>query len=205
MRDLFESDVVDLSNITCHSGGAQGSDTYWENIGETFGVKTKAYSYKTNYHVSKNKVEISDSDFEEGVEQINKANKVLGRFGIHKYMNLLARNWSQVKYSHQIFAIGYIVDPGKKTPKGYYSKSKIQTVDGGTGYAVQMGINNKKDIYVFDQNSNFWYRWSYSTMSYIKIDTPKITTQDFAGIGTREITQNGIDAIKNVYMRTFEK
>lgn len=205
MRDLFEPDMIDLSNITCHSGGAQGSDTYWENIGETFGVKTKAYSYKTSYHVSKNKVEISDSDFEEGVDQINKANKVLGRFGIQKYMNLLARNWSQVKYSHQIFAIGYIVDPGKKSPKGYYSKSKVQTVDGGTGYAVQMGINNKKDIYVFDQNSNFWYRWSYSTMSYIKMnDTPKITTQDFAGIGTREITQNGIDAIKNVYMKTFE-
>lgn len=205
MRDLFEPDMIDLSNITCHSGGAQGSDTYWENIGETFGVKTNAYSYKTSYHVSKNKVEISDSDFEEGVDQINKANKVLGRFGIQKYMNLLARNWSQVKYSHQIFAIGYIVDPGKKSPKGYYSKSKVQTVDGGTGYAVQMGINNKKDIYVFDQNSNFWYRWSYSTMSYIKMnDTPKITTQDFAGIGTREITQNGIDAIKNVYMKTFE-
>lgn len=205
MRDLFEPDMIDLSNITCHSGGAQGSDTYWENIGETFGVKTKAYSYKTSYHVSKNKVEISDSDFEEGVDQINKANKVLGRFGIQKYMNLLARNWSQVKYSHQIFAIGYIVDPGKKSPKGYYSKSKVQTVDGGTGYAVQMGINNKKDIYVFDQIKLKWFRWSYTTMSYIKMnDTPKITTQDFAGIGTREITQNGIDAIKNVYMKTFE-
>lgn len=205
MRDLFDTPEIDLTNITCHSGGAQGSDTYWENIGETFGVRTKAYSYKTSYHVGKNKVEISEEDFQEGVDQINKANKILGRFGIQKYMNLLARNWAQVKYSHQIFAIGYIVDPGKKSPKGYYSKSKIQTVDGGTGYAVQMGINNKKDIYVFDQNHNFWYRWSYSTMSYIRMnDTPKIETQDFAGIGTREITPNGIEAIKSVYTKTFE-
>jgi hypothetical protein len=205
IKDLFSTPVLDLTNITCHSGGAQGSDTYWENIGETFGVKTKAYSYKTSYHVGKNKVEISDEDFQEGVNEINKANKILGRFGIQKYMNLLARNWTQVKYSNQIFAIGYIVDPGKKSPKGYYSKSKIQTVDGGTGYAVQMGINNKKEVYVFDQNTNFWHRWSYSTMSFILLnDIPKIETQNFAGIGTREINDFGIKAIEDVYSKTFK-
>ena len=44
MIDLFE-DKVDLTNITCHSGGAEGSDSYWESIGVKYGVKTKAYSY----------------------------------------------------------------------------------------------------------------------------------------------------------------
>jgi len=34
-------------------------------------------------------------------------------------------------------------------------------------------------------------------------ETPKITTQNFAGIGTREIEQNGILAIKEVYKLTF--
>lgn len=206
LNDLFETTKLQLDNITCHSGGAQGSDTYWENIGESYGVKTKAYSYKTNYHISKNKVEISDEDYKDGIDEINKANKVLGRYGINKYMNLLARNWSQVKYSSQIFAIGYIVEPGGKTPKGYYSKSKFQSVDGGTGYAVQMGVNNKKDIYVFDQVSKNWFRWSYSTMTFIKLEkTPVITSQNFAGIGTREITQDGIQAIKDVYSLTFDR
>lgn len=206
LNDLFETTKLQLDNITCHSGGAQGSDTYWENIGESYGVKTKAYSYKTNYHTSKNKIEISDEDYKDGIDEINKANKVLGRYGINKYMNLLARNWSQVKYSSQIFAIGYIVEPGGKTPKGYYSKSKFQSVDGGTGYAVQMGVNNKKDIYVFDQVSKNWFRWSYSTMTFIKLEkTPVITSQNFAGIGTREITQDGIQAIKDVYSLTFDR
>jgi hypothetical protein len=204
LNDLFETNKLQLDSITCHSGGAQGSDTYWENIGESYGVKTKAYSYKTNYHTSKNKVEISDEDYKDGIDEINKANKILGRYGISKYMNLLARNWSQVKYSSQIFAVGYIVEPGGKTPKGYYSKSKFQSVDGGTGYAVQMGVNNKKDIYVFDQVSKNWYRWSYSTMTFIRLEkTPVINSQNFAGIGTREITQDGIQAIKDVYSLTF--
>ena len=202
---IFEIDKIDLANITCHSGGALGADTYWDQLGEPFGVKTNAYSYKTSYHTGKNKVEISDEDYQQGVDEINKANRVLCRYGISKYMNLLARNWSQVKYSTQIFAIGYIIDPGMKSPKGYSSKAKYQIVDGGTGYAVQMGVNHNKDIYVFDQIKLSWFRWSYSSMSFIKLDeTPKIKTQNFAGIGTREITSDSIEAIKDVYKKTFE-
>lgn len=204
MIDIFNTTTIDLQNIICHSGGAVGSDTVWEKLGEKFGIRTRAYSYKTNYHNSPNKVEISDDDFKEGVVEVNKANKHLYRFGIHKYMNLLARNWAQVKYSSQIFAIGNIVDPGKKSNRGYYSKSKIQTVDGGTGYCCQMAINNKKDVYVYDQTKLKWFRWSYSTMSFLELkDTPKITTQNFAGVGTREITSDGIKAIENVYSKTF--
>lgn len=204
MIDLFE-DTVDLKNITCHSGGATGSDTYWENIGANFGVRTRAYSYQTKYHTSPNKIEISEDDYKEGVDEINKANKHMDRFGINKYMNLLARNWAQVKYSTQVFAIGTIVDPGAKSPKGYYSKSKIQTVDGGTGYAVMMAINNLREVYVFDQIKLKWFRWSYSTMSFIELkETPRIRTQNFAGVGTREITADGIKAIEEVYQKTFQ-
>jgi hypothetical protein len=69
-----------------------------------------------------------------------------------------------------------------------------------------MGVNHQKDIYVFDQSVKYWFRWSYSTMTFIKLDeTPIIKTQDFAGIGTREITEDGISAIKDVYSKTFKK
>jgi hypothetical protein len=201
---IFDITKPDLTNITCHSGGAEGSDTYWEKIGEEFGVKTKAYSYKTKYHKSTNKFEISDSDYHEGIIEIKKANLILGRYNTHKYMNLLARNWAQVKYSSQIFAIGQIVNPGQKGSRGYDSRSKYQSVDGGTGWAISMSINNKKDIYVYDQIKLKWLRWSYSSMSFIELkETPMIKTQNFAGIGTRQITEDGITSIKNVYSKTF--
>ena len=203
MIDIFDNKKLDLTNITCHSGGAVGSDSEWENIGKEFGVSTNAYSYKTSYHVSENKVEISESDYKEGVEEVNKANKWLNRYGIHKYMNLLARNWAQVKYSEQVIAIGIIVKKGDKNPKGYYNKGKFDMVDGGTGYAVQMAINNQKEVYVFDQIRDKWFRWSYSSLSYVECQCPKITYQDFAGIGTREIKPNGIQAIRDVYNKTF--
>jgi len=205
MIDIFNDNELDMTNITCHSGGALGSDTIWEKVGEKWGVKTKAYSYKTKSHITPNKVEISDSDFEEGVSEVNKANKHIGRWGIHKYMNLLARNWAQVKYSNEIFAIGIIVDPGKKGPKGYYSKSKMQTIDGGTGYAVMMGILNQRLVYVFDQIKEKWFKWSYNSMRFVEIEeTPKITSENFAGIGTRDINESGIKAINDVYEKTFK-
>ena len=202
--NLFDDLQLDLNNIVCHSGGAEGSDTYWETIGAKFGVKTKAYSYKTDYHKSSNKVEISEEDFKEGIREIKKANTHLNRYSIDKYINLLSRNWAQVKYSSQIFAIGQIVDPGKRGSKGYYSKSKYQSVDGGTGYCCQMAINNFKDVLIFDQNNLIWFRWSYITMSFIQLkEVPKITTQNFAGVGTRSIASDGIKAIEDVYLNTF--
>jgi hypothetical protein len=205
MIDIFDNKPLDLNNIVCHSGGAVGADTEWEIIGKEFGVITRAYSYKTAYHVSENKVEISEDDYKEGVEEVNKANKWLNRYGIHKYMNLLARNWSQVKYSDQILAIGYIVKKGEKNTKGYYNKGKFDMVDGGTGYAVQMAINHQKEVYVFDQIRDRWFRWSYSVLSYVESDCPKISYQNFAGIGTREIKSNGIQAIRAVFNKTFSK
>jgi len=206
MIDIFNMEnKLDLTNITCHSGGATGADFFFfETIGENYGVKTKAYSYKTKYHTTENKVEISDTDYEEGVKEITKANRVLSRYGIHKFMNLLARNWSQVKYSDEVFAIGTIVEPGKKGSKGFYNKSEFQVVDGGTGYAVQMAINNGKFIYVFDQDKDKWFRWSYTSLKFIEVTKPlKISYENFAGIGTREIKPNGIKAIEDIYKLTF--
>lgn len=205
MIDIFDNiSNIDLSKMVCHSGGAEGSDTFFETIGAKYGVKTKAYSYKTPKHTSPNKVEISKEDYIEGITEVNKANKVLYRYGIHKYMNLLARNWTQVKYSKEIFAIGTIVEPGARGNKGYYNRSKYQVVDGGTGYAVQMAINSGKEVYVFDQNKYKWLRWSYVSFQFIEVKAIlKITKQDFAGIGTREIKQNGILAIEELYKNTF--
>lgn len=202
--DLFKKKPLDPSRVVCHSGGAVGSDTVFEEIGAEFGVNTKAYSYKTKSHVSPNKVEISAEDYAEGVAEIARANRTLGRYGINKYMSLLARNWAQVKYSRQVFAIGFIVEAGAKGPKGYKNTAKIAVVDGGTGYAVMMAINNEREVFVFDQKRNAWFRWSYVSNAFIELRQElAITESDFAGIGTREIAANGIAAIRRLYEKTF--
>jgi hypothetical protein len=183
-----------LHKPICHSGGAIGADTYFEEIGQLYGVKTLAYSYKTNYHKSKNKIEISETDFLEGVENIKIASKTLQRKGYHKHLNLLSRNWQQIKNSHQVFAISKIIF------------KNIECVSGGTGWAIQMAIDNRKEIYVFDQEQDAWFKWSYSNAKFcILKNTPKISKLNFAGIGARKIKENGIQAIENLYKLSFKK
>jgi len=70
--DIFERIKINPNDIICHSGGAVGSDTIWEQISISYGLEVKAYSYKTPLHKSVNKVEISDNDFNEGISEVNK-------------------------------------------------------------------------------------------------------------------------------------
>lgn len=172
-----------------HSGGALGSDTMWGKIGEEYGVYSKHY-YAEGQKTPNGNTALGKQLLSEADKHLKEANKKLGRlFPTSKdYVNnLLRRNWFQVKNADAIFAIGTIADNG--------------TVNGGTGWAVQMAIDNNKDVYVFDQSRLKWYRnrdhkWS-------EVTTPKLTP-NFAGIGTREITQEGIQAIRNVYALTFK-
>lgn len=202
---MFDRIPIDLNKSTCHSGGARGSDSYFEDISNTYGAKTKAYSYKTKHHLSHNKVEISDSDYNEGVLEIKKSNKILKRFGIDKYMNLLARNWPQIKYSSEVFAIGSIIKPNEKDSKGYINNSSIDIVSGGTGYATTMAILNKKELYVFDQNIDKWFKWSYISNKFIPTQDVYISKLNFTGIGTRDINDCGIRAIIKLLQNTETK
>lgn len=202
MIDIFK---FSTKETTCHSGGAEGADTLWEMFSILYGIKVNAWSYKTKYHKSPNKIEVSKDDFEEGVEKIKKANKILGRKNIDKHMSLLARNWAQVKYSEEIFAIGKILKEGDTSSKGYIVNCKSPSVDGGTGYAVQMAIQAGKTVYVFDQKKEKWFKWSYIIDNFVELkDTPKIQTDNFAGIGTREINSAGEKAIEDVFIKSYK-
>jgi hypothetical protein len=66
-----------------------------------------------------------------------------------------------------------------------------------------MAINHQKEVYVFDQLRDTWFRWSYSSLKYVECQCPKISYQNFAGIGTREIKSRGIQAIRDVFNNTF--
>lgn len=183
---------------TNHSGGAQGSDMEWEVRGRPYGVKTNAYSFSNHTQNSSNQCKLTVEELEEGAEQAKKASLTLGR--PWKYIenkpyvkNLISRNWFQVKDADCIFAIGKFV------------KGSKYLVDGGTGWAVQMAIDNKKPVYFFEQNENKWYFYDNIIHVFMVFHYVPRLTPNFAGIGTREINENGKRAIMDVYGETFGK
>jgi hypothetical protein len=175
---------------TCHSGGCSGSDMTWENEGLKYDVHTIAYSFWNHKQEGRNQKILSEVELIEGFEAVMRANKVMKRYpqGQPQYVkNLLARNWFQVKNSEAIFAIA----------KKFVTE---HIVDGGTGWAVQMAVDCDKPVFVFLQDSmgGSWFR--YMPIVGFESCRGKIPTltENFAGIGTREINQYGINAIKQI-------
>ena len=193
-----------LDGFINHSGGAVGSDSYWGHIGEQYGVVSNHYYYGEK--TPEGNFEISEEDYEEGRIEAAKAARFNWGYQYQTMKdNRLIRNWAQVKYSDAIFAIGHLVRPGEKMFPNQKNDTRVAInpgVQGGTGYAVAMAILHGKPVYVFDQERNKWFKnidgkWSES-------DVPALT-YNFAGIGTRNLNENGKKAIEEVYSATINK
>ena len=164
-----------LYSYTNHSGGARGSDAAWDIIGQTYGVKSIHY-YAEGYKTPLGNLALNVDQLSEADVYLHKANEVLKRrFPTNnQYVDgLLRRNWHQVKNAEAVFAISTI---------------KNNIVQGGTGWAVHMAISVNKEVFVFDQDMDDWF--TYRRDAFRRCNTP-ILTKNFAGIGTREIKDNG--------------
>ena len=200
---------LDPNMFIMHSGGAVGGDSVWSTIAEEFGIPNTPDRQKHYYYEEKTPIgnlEISELDYEEGRTKVAEAAKANWGYQYNAMSDSrLIRNWSQVKYSDAIFAVGHLVKPGERifpNQKNDTRVAKQVAVAGGTGYAVEMAIQAGKPVYVYDQERKQWYKnidgkWS-------KSDIPTLT-KNFAGIGTRQINQDGINAIRSVFEKTFNR
>jgi hypothetical protein len=180
-------------NYICHSGGCDGADMEWENTGKQYGVKTISYSFWNHKQSGENQKILTVDELKEGFEHVIIASKTIKRNPNHPYQyvkNLLSRNWYQVKNAESIFAIGK-----------FLNKSMVA---GGTGWAVQMAIDNEKPVFFFDQENNIWNKYIHEIKEFKPLQVMPILTENFAGIGTRELNKYGINAIKDIYRDNFK-
>lgn len=202
VRDELRSESIETPVQTIyvnHSGGAIGADSYWDEIGERYGVTSTHYYY--GEETPRGNTEISEEDAKEGQQKVTIAARQMGRIKPNQQVRnkLLIRDWAQVKYADAIFAVTTMLNTGDEM--NYGKKALIPQGKGGTGYAMQMAINEGKPVYVFDQVRRRWFsnidgKWGIT-------DAP-ILTPNFAGIGTRELNWYGRDAIEHVYRLTFD-
>ena len=180
-----------------HSGGCKGADMCWENEGLPYGVESISYSFHNHIQYSYNQKKLTTTELKEGWDNVMVAEKTLQRnlslIAEKPYVqNLIARNWFQVKGGDTVFAVST------------FENDNHTQVKGGTGWSVQMAIDNKKPIYFFDQKGRQWYWYNYKIEKFTKlIGTPKLTN-DFAGIGSANLNTHGIQAIKEVYRINFK-
>ena len=204
-------------DYTMNSGGAYGSDTYWDVIGRQFGLTNiNHFRPADNQRLSKTFRDRNVKPFSITHEQSNYAREQIKQLtGMELPYDvggeLLAINFYQVDKSDGVFAIANIT-------------SSYKAVQGGTNMAVQVGIKQGKPVHVYDLNTERWYQYNQSTGRFEVEDTP-VLTKSFAGVGTRNIQNykvnkngqwvdsegyvgydkalNAANAIKAVYQKTF--
>ena len=203
-----------MGEITNHSGGAKGADTVWDNYGKSVGmVRNNHYYYHDDAGNPPNaNMHISEHDYNVGKVAGARAGKRNFGFEFKSVRNkLIARNYAQVKYADMVVAVANIVAEGEPIMPNIQGDERMAiapSVSGGTGYAVGMAILMDKPVYVYNQTDTDsykkgWYVYDKAKDDFIPTDVP-VLSKNFAGIGTRNLTQDGMNAIADVYKKTYQ-
>ena len=144
-----------IKTATLHSGGAVGADTVWGTIGKQYGMlleNIKHYWLKGGPKPPQGNVLLTEEQKAEARPNVRQAAASMRERGDttrsaptnSSAISFIHRNWFQVKNSDAVFAI----------IRGGFNPTRtlidIKT-DRGTPWAVEMGINEGKPVYVFSQ------------------------------------------------------
>lgn len=180
-----------------HTGGAEGADKKWKEIGIKYGVYTHI-DWKPHHLLM-----LPPSVRDEIDELVQVVGRILHRPTSFKGIDLVKRNWFPVHHAQAIYAVSRIVEPGAMD-KGFQNRAGKQVVSGGTGWTVQMAIQKSLAVYVFDMNTNAWYSWDYEEEKFTRVYVP-ILSPRFAGIGSRHLTPIAEQEIENCYRLTLSQ
>jgi hypothetical protein len=74
------------------------------------------------------------------------------------------------------------------------------TVKGGTGWGVELAKLFNRPLNVYDQERKGWFSWE--DRQWVE-NTPVITSDTFAGTGTRYLSDDGRQALRDLFIRSF--
>lgn len=183
----------------CLSGGALGADTEWGVAAESVGHDVIHWIFEDyNINFQNNSYVVLDNEkllaADPYIALANKSIKRRWPTSKENTNNLLRRNHYQVNWSERVYAISEIIDD-----------HSLLGIAGGTAWACQMYIDrwlhtetslDSCELYLFDQKSNHWMMWQ---KEWRIISSPPRPHGVYAGIGTRNLTSQGRNAIWDIY------
>ncbi|MDC3953483.1 hypothetical protein [Polyangium jinanense] len=181
----------DAKRFRLYSGGAKGAEAAFGACAERWGLTETNYSFEghTLRERTRGVQVLSEADLRRGDFSLVYVSKRLGRVlsEIPLVRNVLQTIWYQINAAREVFVVGQIQDDG--------------TVRGGTGWGAELARLWKKPLYVFDQQKRTWFRWSGTAWEMATL--PMIKSEAFAGIGTQNLTDDGKQAIEELFQRSF--
>ncbi|KAL4966944.1 uncharacterized protein BDV14DRAFT_170405 [Aspergillus stella-maris] len=177
----------------CLSGGASGADLEWGSCASAAGHEVIHWSFQGhNTTAPENTViRLSDEDLSLAESALSSATRVLGKSPPRKagILRLLKRNYFQVAWASSCYAVTVIRDAEKGERVG------------GTAWATTMFSllhPESRSLYLFDMERDGWVRWDPAGEEWIEIESPPRPRGVWAGIGSRELSENGKMAIRRL-------
>jgi len=179
----------EIKPITCHTGGAKGSDMLFETLSVDNGFNVTAYSFDGHSTKSTNRKLLTQEELDSVTDKVTQVGFLIRRnapLSRPQILQYLQRDIYQVLDSEVVFAIGTLED-------------KTQMPYGGTAWAVGMAVINRTPVWFFDQEKKQWL--FYDEQKWVHEPFPHnryFKVKDFTGIGTREINDTGKQAIQDI-------
>jgi len=179
------------SGYILYSGGANGAEAEFGALAEQYGVEEVNYSFEGH-----------QSDRKRGVRMLTNEELTLKDVSLTYVSRLMNRKFStapifrkvlqsicwQVASGHEVFVVGSIQEDG--------------TVKGGTGWGAEYAKICNKPLFVYDQEKKAWFQWSHG--EWVSVTNPVISHHHFTGTGTRFMNDDGREALKALFKRSFK-
>ena len=187
-----------------YTGGAKGTDELVEQMAKQFGMQVEVLvppSHPRAQFITPSTVEVlmlANPHLHQAAHKLGK------RMPSHFYtLQLLQRNYQIAKKAHTLYAFGILEKDGKR-------------VKGGTGWTVQLAMDQGNQVYPFDIPSQSWYQSDH----YYQVDGDSTTLvvgsqflpwgakgptlhQSSAVVGSRDLDNKTRAEIQALFNRTF--
>jgi hypothetical protein len=187
--------MLETSSATLFSGGVQGADEAFGAVAEAYGIAEVNFTFP-GHELARTRGlrELTSDDLALRDVSVQYVSRLMGRgYPSHTdeaaFRSLLQSICWQVASGQEVYVVGEILPDG--------------TVRGGTGWGAEFAKICNKPLFVFDQQRDGWYRWDQTRWGQTR--NPVVSKPRFTGTGTRSLTENGAQAISELFARSFRR
>lgn len=184
------------ADLVLYSGATKGAEAEFGRLAEQHGVQEVNFTYEGHPNARTRGIhELSQEELLRGDVSLTYISRLLSRNYNHKgetFRKILQTLFHIIVNTQEVFVIGEIMDD--------------MTVRGGTGWGAEFAKLCNKSLFVFDQERDAWHEWDSPSSAWVRLEgehLPRISSNHFAGVGTRNLKPNGQAAIEDLYDRSL--
>lgn len=178
-------------DCTIYSGGAKGAEAAFGEMASRYGLAEVNFTFDGHrqdrtvgsHKLSPRELAAGDVSLVYVSKRLKRSYNAEGGL-IRKVLQTL---WHMVSRSQQVFVVGVIQNDG--------------TVVGGTGWSVELARMWNKELWVFDQEQEHWFRWNGESWT---TGDPVIRSTHFCGTGTRYLKESGRRAVQRLFEDSYK-